>query len=90
MSAIYSDRYANMISYIYDHRSMSLKEIRSSMIRDLNKHQLYFCVKDIVHKDVFCADEDQTTRTCMTSMVNEYRRSKADPMDLAEALSLIR
>lgn len=90
VSAIYSDRYANMISYIYDHRSMSLKEIRSSMIRDLNKHQLYFCVKDIMHRDVFCAEEDQTTRTCMTSMVNEYRRSKADPMDLAEALSLIR
>ena len=60
------------------------------MIRDLTRHQFYFYVRDIMRKDVFCAEEDLTIRTCMTSMVNEYRRSKTNPMDLAEALTVIR
>ena len=29
VSAVYSDRYANMLSYIYDHRSMETQELRS-------------------------------------------------------------
>ena len=60
------------------------------MIRDLNRHQFYFYVRGIMRKDVFCAEEDRTARTCMTSMVNEYRRSKTNPMDFAEALAVIK
>lgn len=89
VSAVYSDRYANMLSYIYDHRSMGTQELRSNMIRDLNGHQMYFFIKDIMKKDVFIAEEDQFRRSGLTSMAAQYRRSKAYPMDLSEALNLI-
>ena len=89
ISALYSDRYANMISYIYDHRSMGVQELRTKMIQDLNKHQMYFYVKDIMNKDVFFANEDQAERVGLTSMVEQYRRSKEMPMDIATALQLI-
>ena len=68
ISAIYSNRYANMISYIYDHRSMEMQELRTKMINDLNTHQLYFRVNDIMYKDVFIATEDQVARSGLTSM----------------------
>ena len=89
ISAVYSDRYANMFSYIYDHRSMKTQELRSKMIRDLNRHQMYFYVKDIMKRDVFIAEEDQIKRNNLTSMVSQYRRALAYPMDLSEALTII-
>jgi hypothetical protein len=89
ISAVYSDRYANMFSYIYDHRSMKTQELRSKMIRDLNRHQMYFYVKDIMKRDMFIAEEDQIKRSNLTSMVSQYRRSLAYPMDLSEALTII-
>ena len=89
ISAVYSDRYANMLSYIYDHRSMGTKEIRSRMIRDLNKHQMYFYVKDIMKKDVLVAEEEQLRRSNLTSMVEQYRRALVSPMELSTALAII-
>jgi len=38
------------------------------MINDLNTHQLYFRVNDIMYKDVFIATEDQVARSGLTSM----------------------
>jgi transposase-like protein len=89
VSAIYADRYAALVSYIYDHRSMSVKELRSALFRDLNRHQVYFFQKDITKKELFIADEDQRKRNGLTSMVEQYRRSKEDPMSIEMAMSMI-
>ena len=40
-------------------------------------------------KDVFVAEEDQIRRSLLTSMVAQYRLSKAFSMDLSDALNLI-
>jgi hypothetical protein len=68
---------------------MKTQELRSKMIRDPNRHQMYFCVKDIMKKDVFIAEEDQIIRGNLTSMVSQYRRSLAYPMALSEVSTII-
>jgi hypothetical protein len=68
---------------------MKTQELRSKMIRDLNRHQMYFYVKYIMKRDVFIAEEDQIKRNNLTSMVSQYRRALAYPMDLSEALTII-
>lgn len=89
VNTIYADRYAGLFSYIYDHRNMETSELRTTMIQELNRHQMYFYVKDIMRKDIFVAEEDQYAREMMTSMAAQYRRFKKEPMEIKEALQLI-
>ena len=89
VSTIYADRYAGMISFFYNLRGKCLSEKRTSLIRELNRHQMYFYVKDIMTKNIFEAEKDLAVRECMTSMAAQYRRFKAHPMSITEAMAII-